>query len=120
MLEFFNQTYPKAKKEHTCDLCNQKIAVGEKYSRFTGKYDGDMLDVKHHLLCERMCKAYCAWANETEYANEDVQEWLREEYCHICENYEECTVSEFECPIIRENFVKGGSCHCGRFEKVVE
>lgn len=42
MLEFFNQTYPKAKKEHTCDLCNQKIAVGEKYSRFTGKYDGDM------------------------------------------------------------------------------
>lgn len=106
MLEFGNYTSPKAKKEHICDLCNHKIHVGEKYSRFSGKYDGDMFDVKHHLLCERICRAYCDWANESEYTNDDVQDWLREEYCLCCENYEECTVHEFECSIIRENIEK--------------
>ena len=106
MLEFFNITYPKAKKEHVCDLCNHKIAVGEKYSRFSGKYDGDMLDIKHHLLCKRIVDTYCEKTGEGEYINDEVQDWLREEYCYQCEKYEECTVHEFECPIIRENLEK--------------
>ena len=50
MLEFYNSTYPKAKKEYKCDLCDQKIKVGEKYHRYSGKYDGDEADSHRNQL----------------------------------------------------------------------
>lgn len=111
MLEFYDSSTPKARKEYTCDFCNQKIQIGEKYSRFSGKYDGDMFDVKHHLLCERICRAYCDWANDNEYSNDDVQDWLQSEICYDCKHYEDddCEEHPLSCPIIRATFEKGGA-----------
>ena len=109
MLEFYDSSTPKAKKEHTCDLCNQRIKVGEKYSRFRGKYDGDWIDIKHHLLCDRICRAYCDWANDDEYSNDCVQDWLHDEYCYDCERCEDCEENPLSCPVIRAEFEKRGA-----------
>ncbi len=42
MMEFYNQSLPKARKDHVCEFCGKKIHKGEKYSYESGKYDGDM------------------------------------------------------------------------------
>lgn len=109
MLDFYDSTTPKARKEHICDLCGQKIQIGEKYSRFRGKYDGDMFDIKHHLLCERICRAYCEWAGDKEYDNDRVQDWLHDEICYDCENCKDCKEHPLRCPIVRAKFEKGGA-----------
>ena len=46
MLEFYHIKHPKARKEHVCDLCNSKILLGQTYERYSGKYNGDMFDLK--------------------------------------------------------------------------
>ena len=46
MLEFWNIKHPKARKEHTCDMCGLKILPGQIYERYSGKYDGDLFDWK--------------------------------------------------------------------------
>ena len=43
MMDFSRSSTHKAKKPHKCFLCGGKIAIGEKYERYTGKYDGDFL-----------------------------------------------------------------------------
>ena len=49
MLEFYHIKHPKARKEHVCDLCGSKIPLGQVYERYSGKYDGDMFDLKVFL-----------------------------------------------------------------------
>ena len=63
MLEFQNYSEPIARKDYKCFLCGEEIHAGEKYVRFSGKYDGMMFDNKFHLLCNRMIEEYCR-ANE--------------------------------------------------------
>lgn len=42
---------PKARKEHRCTYCGQKILVGETYYRENGVYDGDMQSLAYHPEC---------------------------------------------------------------------
>lgn len=53
--EFFSAQWPVAKKKHKCCECDQPIHPGEKYGRFTGKWDGDLGSFKQHLDCEKAC-----------------------------------------------------------------
>ena len=46
--DFYRERFPIAKKEHKCDCCFETINPGERYSRETGKYDGDFFD---RVLC---------------------------------------------------------------------
>ena len=45
------QTDTKAKKEHSCDFCGEKIRVGETYSKSTHKHEGSVYDWKTHKHC---------------------------------------------------------------------
>ena len=115
MLEFFNQSYRTARKEHKCSLCDGVIYIGEKYSRYAGKYDGQMFDHKHHLLCLEIINQYCLWAEDNEYTNDEVIEWLQEKICYECEHSwhgdgkDDCDTSLFQCPRVIERFtVKEG------------
>ncbi len=47
------QTCPKAKKEHRCNWCGEKIQVGETYHRSTYAYNGLVYD----FLCHKECLA---------------------------------------------------------------
>ena len=111
MLEFFNSKHPQARKEYKCDLCNQKIKVGEKYHRYSGKYDGDMFDDKYHLTCQRIINAYCEKMNDNEYDEYCICDWLQDEYCLDCRCYEEdnCTFYPLTCPKIRQHYEKEGA-----------
>ena len=106
MLEFWNTTQPKAKKDYQCDLCNQKIHKGEKYNRYSGKYNGQMFDDKYHLACQRIIKAYCDAMDDREYDEDSIQEWLYDTHCLDCKHYEndDCTFLELCCPHIRKHY----------------
>lgn len=108
MLDFYKTAYPKARKEYACDLCGNKIHVGETYHRFSGKYDGDMFDLKHHLTCQRIIKAYCRAHSDDEYNNDEIEDWLRDTYCYDCEQ-RECNCEqlfETRCPEIRKHYMQ--------------
>ena len=109
MLEFSNSTYPKAKKEYKCDLCNQAIHKGKVYHRWSGKYDGDIFDCKYHPVCQEIISAYCNAMNDSEYSNDEIYDWLHDEYCLDCKHYEndDCTEYPLSCPLIRKHFEKG-------------
>lgn len=50
--DFFSESRPKARKEHQCDECLRAIAVGEKYRRGAGKWDGE--------ICVRTTCSHCS------------------------------------------------------------
>ena len=106
MLEFYNSTQPKARKEYKCDLCDQTIHKGEIYNRHSGKYNGDMFDDKYHLTCKNIIDAYCDAQGEGEYNNDSIQEWLHDTHCLDCEHYENdvCTFTELCCPFIQKHY----------------
>lgn len=54
------QKHPKARKEHICEWCGEKINIGEKYYRYKGIYDGDFQDTCMHLECELASQKFFA------------------------------------------------------------
>lgn len=113
MLEFYTTATPIARKVHICDLCNGKIQAGEKYTRFSGKNDGEVFDIKHHLLCAEIIRQYCEFVGDNEYDVDSVHEWVEETVCSECEHYDgnsdsrtPCKKSMFCCPKAIERFSK--------------
>ena len=53
-------TTPKARKEHRCIWCGQKILIGETYRHERSVYDGDMQNHKWHLECDKASAEYFA------------------------------------------------------------
>lgn len=108
MLDFYTSTFPKARKEHVCDLCGGIIGKGEVYHRYSGKYDGEMFDDKYHLVCQNIISAYCEKTGDNEYDNDYICDWLRDEHCLECSKYnnDECDSLLLSCPIIREHYQK--------------
>ena len=48
---FYDVQHPKARKPHHCYECRCGIAVGEQYSRVTGKWDGQIVTTKFCCAC---------------------------------------------------------------------
>ena len=46
-------TTPKARKEHACTYCGEKILIGSTYYREKGVYDGGMQSLAYHPECEK-------------------------------------------------------------------
>jgi len=59
MPDFFTETAPRARKTHRCCECHKEIAVGERYQRVSGKWDGDVQSFK---ICEP-CRRIREWAD---------------------------------------------------------
>jgi hypothetical protein len=47
-----SKTTPKARKEHACTYCGEKVKVGETYYREEGVYDGNMQSLPYHTECD--------------------------------------------------------------------
>jgi len=50
-------SYPKevkARKQHSCDFCNERIIVGDKYMKSTHVFDGQVYDWKTHNHCNKL------------------------------------------------------------------
>ena len=93
MLEFYHVKYPKARKEHLCDLCDSLSQVDERY---LGKLD-----------CEKIIDAFLDENGDDEYSDDEIYDWLTERFCYNCKHgwhrddaLDDCTVDKFCCPII--------------------
>ena len=54
MPTILRETYPTARKEHGCEFCCEKIAIGQKYVRQTNIYDGTIYDFVTHQECNEV------------------------------------------------------------------
>jgi len=57
--EFYNETYPVARKEHICEHCYEPIVVGEKHFHYWGKCNGQMQTTRLHLECKEPFDLIC-------------------------------------------------------------
>lgn len=108
MLEFYNQSQPKARKGHVCEFCGQTIHRGEKYSYESGKYEGDVFVRKLCLACKNILAGFCGDSEEEEFDWWCVTDWLRDWHCCDCEHgingNDDCEVRPQNCPLIRKRF----------------
>lgn len=108
-LEFYRWSEPTARKEYRCELCGDKIAKGEKHIRECGKYDGDLFDIRNHVLCREFVKTYLNDVGGTEWDSDSVQEWIRDKVCYDCEHGwygdDTCEEDEFCCKKVLEILV---------------
>lgn len=51
--DLLSESYPKARKEHICEWCGEKILKNETYYRYTGLHDGDFQSTPLHLECKK-------------------------------------------------------------------
>lgn len=97
MMEFSKNSVHKAKKPHKCFLCGGEIAVGEKYERYTGKYDGDFFDQCFHESCIAILDKFCRDQKDEEYQQDWVADWLYGWVCYDCSKKDHCKENVFRC-----------------------
>ena len=51
--DWFNESWPRARKPHWCQGCSESILVGQRYYCCSGQWDGT---IRTHRLCLR-CRA---------------------------------------------------------------
>lgn len=94
-----------ARKPHTCEYCNESIAAGQKYSRETGKWDGEFFVRKLCLTCNMILRDFASELYDGEGFNwGNVSDFLDEKYCVECHCYQECNEMPARCKNIKEKF----------------
>ena len=109
MTDFYNNTYPRARKEHICDICGEKIKVGEEYAKKVGKIDGEFYSDCFCLDCETVRKAYFRCHDEY-YDTWNVIDWVIESWCDECPEHKTCTISyklKVKCEKVLSDIRKG-------------
>lgn len=76
MPSFQSDEWVKARKDHKCCECRKVIAVGERYERSTGKWDGRVKTYKTCAACQDIRQSLCC--NGWRYGSlwEDAEEQL--------------------------------------------
>lgn len=55
--ETISSSMLRARKEHRCSDCGKRIAPGDEYHRWTGKFEGDFMSVPRHRRCVDLVNA---------------------------------------------------------------
>jgi len=53
--EFYDETFPRAAKEHVCCECKIPIKPREGHLHWRAKWDGDFASGRQHLVCRELC-----------------------------------------------------------------
>ena len=96
MMEFYNSYTQKAKKEHICEACQQKILIGERYRYESGKFDRQFFDRSYHLECYNIMQDFWYDSDDDCFDYYQVREWWYDGHC-------------YQCSLWAEN---GGNCDC--------
>lgn len=102
MTEFQTQRTLTARKPHKCFLCGADIQIGEKYVRYSGKYDGDFFDQCFHTDCVYLLDKFCREQRDEEYSPDWVTDWISDRVCYSCEKKEDCEENCFRCKKVLE------------------
>lgn len=97
MMDFSRSAVHVAKKQHKCFLCGGEIAIGEKYERYSGKYDGEFFDQCFHKNCIAILDKFCRDQQDEEYQRDWVEDWLYARVCDDCPKKERCKENVFRC-----------------------
>lgn len=107
-MEFYNETFPVAKKEHTCEMCGEVIHIGEQYSREVGKYEGELFTRKLHQKCKSILTDFIDDTGADEFDYDEIKQWWHDTYCYKCKSYYHtcesvmadgyCETSSVNCP----------------------
>lgn len=116
MSDFLTETFPMAKKEHKCYICNELINKGENYVKQVGKFQDNFYDIKLHNNCYSILINYL---DELDYY--DLQEgwtldYLRDYWIgNKCYN---CLFNELNGGNCDEDLDK--NCWCSKFKFLME
>lgn len=75
----FPSTYPRARIEHRCNLCELPIPVGERYRRYAVADDGGAATLKEHMVCFDFMTDYCRGGAEWAYMPEALRDVVKEQ-----------------------------------------
>jgi len=88
-MEIISYNTPKAKKEHNCDWCGEKINIGSKYERSFIK-DGNVWVWKNHFRCSKIAEELKMFDGDPvdeyffkETVNEEYQKIMSEKHTEI-------------------------------------
>lgn len=105
MLEFFNESTHRSRKERVCECCGKTIQVGETYTNQRGKYEGDFFARDLCLPCEAILDSFCRNV-DNEFAWDEVAEYAQNCVCWSCQKYADdcCDAPTLQCPIVKRHF----------------
>lgn len=61
MPDFYHDSFPVARKAHTCCECGENIKPGQKYQKFIGKWYGEVSTYKTCMPCYNIREKYCPY-----------------------------------------------------------
>ena len=106
MMDFFNDSTRKARKEHLCDCCKKVILPGEEYVCQSGKYGGEFFYHKYCKFCEAYINEFCRSGGYDEYEYDWLDDYATDTICRDCSCYEACAFKRdhciLQCPILRK------------------
>lgn len=80
-MQTLRESKPKARKEHKCDFCCEKIKKGEVYNSQTNVYDGDIYVWKTHKKCSEIAAELRMYDNCDEGVGQsEFWDYITEEY----------------------------------------
>lgn len=104
MPEFISQEERKARKEHTCNYCGEKIEKGETYRSAFLKDGGDVYQWKGHLRCNIIATKLWRYIDPDDGMQAEDFQGGCSEFCYAfvcpdCEHYKnkECTQNKLYC-----------------------
>lgn len=53
--EFYNETFPKARKVYQCCECHAPISLGETHLHYRGKWNDKFSQGRQHMICRELC-----------------------------------------------------------------
>lgn len=108
--EFRREETPRARKDHACDLCHEKIQKCERYTHMVWSESGDVFDDKYHTGCWDLVCRYLETLDYDDYYNSaDVIDSMREQVCCDCVHKPDCNLKYRHiptCPRVVERFLR--------------
>lgn len=109
MMEFYNESHPRARKVHKCEAYRGEIKPGEVYCRQTGLWEGDFFSRAWCQDCETVMGYYFdRLSSGAEFDYWDVEDTVQEAFCYSCEHgqrkEDDCELkSVWHCPLILQS-----------------
>ena len=101
MSDMFFQSQHTARKEYVCEVCGIAIGKGDEYILWKSYTGGTWEKGRVHIHCDAFVDEYTRQETyDGYYDRESVAEWIQEECCMKCPEWDEmegCVKSPFCC-----------------------